>query len=171
MVFFPFLTWWIESAILALAAVGIMVSVYNGRGKYATWITIVLGALSLFSGGALWHFVANIGFGSIVVLLVYFALGILWSFVHWYFYVRQLVDKWNENFDPESKRHTPFNPPNMRYNVGKIVAWITYWPFDIIPLVLTGPLRRFGNWCVDSLSGIYDGIATWVTKRFMKFTV
>lgn len=171
MVFFPFLIWWIESLILAFAAVGIMVSVYNGRGKYATWITIVLGLISVVSGGAVWQLVANVSFGLITAIIVYFALGILWSFVHWYFYVRQLVDKWNDNFVPESKHHNTFVPPSMKDHVGKIVAWITYWPFDIIPLVLTGPLRRFGSWCVSSLSGIYDGIAKWVTKRFMKFTV
>lgn len=170
MVFFPFLYWWIEALILAASTIAIMVSVYSGHGKYATWVVAVLGSVSFFSGGALWYLATNINFHSILTVLIYLVLGIIWSFFHWYFYIRKTVDKFNRA--NESGRHREkFEAPDMYEQVGRIVAWIFYWPFDIPPTFLLEPMRRFGLWCVDSLSGIYNGITNWVLKRFLKIPV
>ena len=42
---------------------------------------------------------------------------------------------------------------------GKIVAWMTYWPWSALWTLINDPVRRFFSWAYGQLSGMLQGIS------------
>ena len=96
--------------------------------------------------------------------LAYFAVGGLYSVLRWWFHVRALARKIVE----ETKEVPPEFPgpeeverfyrriSDNRYyhlkrmeasnNVGRLTGWISFWPFDLVVLVVQDPAQRLFQW-------------------------
>jgi hypothetical protein len=160
MVFFPFLAAmvWLELSFLAIAMLIILIAVASEHAKLATWVVAFIVTISFFSKGFVWQLFWGISWNTGLVAVIYLGIGLIWSFAHWYWYVKSLVE---EGY----KKGNRINP---RENVGHIVSWIFYWPFDLVYTFLNEPLRRFGLFCVRSLSGVYDGISNMIIRKLVK---
>lgn len=123
---------------------------------------------------------------AVLWLLGYYALGVVWGFIKWTLFVHKMVGVYNEfkaNFLKENKA-TELTPelaaklkdkidggygysssgikvaiPTASENKGRIIRWMTYWPFSIIGTLLNDVVRRLWHHIYQVLSTTYDRVA------------
>jgi len=106
----------------------------------------------------------------LMITIGYILIGIVWSFIRWYFY---LVD--NKKYqDIEKRRHEKkyreselafkYYIPKAIDNKERIMTWMIYWPFSIFGFILSNPFTRFFSWIYSKVSGVYDSITASVYK-------
>lgn len=89
--------------------------------------------------------------GVVLTLLLYTALGVVWSFYKWYTYLR--------------KNRERFLGGKIE-NIDKTVigTWIAYWPFSVFAYLLGDLLADFTKWIVRTFEGVYNRIAVRALK-------
>lgn len=155
---------------LAIAAVIIMISVYQRSASTATWVVAILSAASFFGGGQIYFLFTHPTLQMGLISVGYLFFGVVWSLIHWTLWVKEKAE-WLSSHNTtkkESVYHEAVEDYSLQANIGRVVSWIFYWPFDIPFTILFGPLKRLGNWCVKSLSGIYNSIAESILKRALR---
>lgn len=163
--------WW---ALLALIIVADIFFLENDNGTGATISLIIFGAVMIFLGD--WNpfpWMAANPLETVGIVLGYFVAGTIWSVIKWYFYCLNIRDRYNELKDEffkehgitgnklpmtlkkEWKNHTDWVrglgrgkdiPPSAAKNKGKILTWMTHWPFSAIWTLLNDPIRRVFIW-------------------------
>lgn len=88
----------------------------------------------------------------------YILIGVIWSFVKWYFYLISLKEnlttqKWENVYISQKDKF------NAKYNKERIVNWMLYWPISALWTLVNQPLRKLFN-------RIYVG----VEKQFQKIS-
>jgi hypothetical protein len=157
-----------------------------------TWATIVAIG-TLFGLNYLWKLPvlatvkANPGHTALLVL-AYFGIGVVWTFVKWYFYVHNQVVKYNNyksaflkannvaTLTPElaaaladkleeGKRYSSrgegisASAPDPADHKGDLTRWGTYWPFSMIGTALNDIVRRAWEYVYEMLQTTYQRIS------------
>jgi hypothetical protein len=134
-------------------------------------------------------------FKLLLYILGYFVIGILWSFVKWWFRVSERVDnhikeKTNIRVNYLKKRlfteavtidtAIPVNlkddwirhqsccnyiPEKASEHKNLIATWITYWPFSLLWSLLHDFIKQVMKKIVTMLQGVYDGITHKIEKN------
>ena len=165
------------------------------ENESGVWATIVfLG--SLFGLNFLWKLPiidsvkANPGHTAILVLS-YFAIGVVWSIVKWYFFVHNKMVKYNtfkadflkdqkaDAMTPElaakfmdhlSNRYDARNDgitgaaPLASEHKASLTRWGTYWPFSIIGTLLNDVVRRTWEYIYEMLQTTYQRMSEAIFK-------
>jgi hypothetical protein len=165
------------------------------ENESGVWATIVfLG--SLFGLNFLWKLPiidsvkANPGHTALLVLS-YFAIGVVWSIIKWYFFVHNKMVKYNnykaeflkdqkaDAMTPElaakfmdhlGSRYDARNEgitgaaPLAREHKASLTRWGTYWPFSIIGTLLNDVVRRTWEYIYELLQTTYQRMSEAIFK-------
>ncbi len=121
--------------------------VENEQGTIATIVILAIGALIYFLGGKgvfkdFLSFVSERTGTFIGIVSGYLVSGVIYSFIKWYFYVKN--QKAKQRAMPDASDHTT-----------TLIRWVAYWPFSIWWTFLNEPIKKL----VEQLGTTYNGIA------------
>lgn len=133
------------------------------------WYEIIgLGIISVLMVGLLWEEHASVPFGGLLVLLfydwettgafievgsildawvyllVYIAIGLMWSFFKW----GRLINRYIVLYDNEEDVRfslSAFSNDNIAY-------WVMWWPFSILGFVFDDAIQ----WIIEHFRGVYN---------------
>jgi hypothetical protein len=121
------------------------------------------------------HFVS-----SVLYMLAYLAIGIVWSFVKWFSFLLSFRDEYRRrkeeflfknqyanNFDGNeafiksacySNFHdnTLTHKPLVSRNKARIVAWMSFWPFSLVGTFINDPARKLFNFLFNRFKALYQ---------------
>lgn len=174
MQFLAYGTLWFWFAIVAIFGTIIyflesaLTSDEDDGGGFRSTITI-LGFLVLyyFCGSSedilsMFRYVRDNTVGLLIWVGVYAAIGLVWSFVKWYFFLLSKKDKKYEQLKKDQKRNTftegKLELPTAGDNKMRIISWMTYWPFSVVWTAINEPVKRFFNFVYARFTSIYDRI-------------
>lgn len=139
------------------------------------WTTVVIisacvGAQFLHVAD-LWGFVRHQAGLTALYALGYLVLGVVWSFVKWLSFllgfrrVRQRERERSAFWQSAYYRGGPLGQtPKAADNKGRIVGWISYWPFSLVGTLFNDPLRSLVQWLFERLSSSYQRVADYVFR-------
>jgi hypothetical protein len=165
------------------------------ENESGVWATIVfLG--SLFGLNFLWKLPiidsvkTNPGHTALLILS-YFAIGVVWSIVKWYFFVHNKMVKYN-NYKAEflkDNKATELTPelaakfmeslgnrydarndgitgkaPAASEHKASLTRWGTYWPFSIVGTLLNDVVRRTWEYIYEMLQTTYQRMSEAIFK-------
>lgn len=110
------------------------------------------------------------------LLVLYFPVGVLWSFKMWADKIKKSRDEYEEikirwgKKDALGKktwqggwesylRSRNFEIPELDRYKGDIVCWIAYWPWSVVVYLLKDVVREFCEWAITHLRMVYERIA------------
>lgn len=165
------------------------------ENESGVWATIVfLG--SLFGLNFLWKLPiidsvkANPGHTALLILS-YFAIGIVWSIVKWYFFVHNKMVKYNNfkaKFLADNKAESltgelavkfmnwlannyearaegiDGTAPTASEHKAALTRWGTYWPFSIVGTLLNDVVRRTWEYIYEMLQTTYQRMSEAIFK-------
>lgn len=141
---------WFLLAVVALFVV-MAIAVGYESGTIATVLLIgalIVGYFLPFTGNyvPLFTFVAEHPIGVILAVLLYFTIGIAYSFLKWYYLI---VDYRDAYPDYKVDRY-----PKAKDEVPKILRWTCYWPLSFWITLIHRPLRTL----IKKLGYAYDAM-------------
>lgn len=164
------------SPLLYLAAV-IVIAIWLTIATEIEWfgwttLTVLASVASIqfFHVFDIWLFVKSNIFQTITYIIVYTAIGVVWSFAKWFFFLMNERDKSREWLNNHLKRtdlsynKPKINIPQASDNKGRIVAWVSYWPFSLIGTILNDPFRKLFNFIFNQFKGLYQRMANNIYK-------
>lgn len=127
-------------------------------------------AIQYFHVFDIWLYIKDHVFQTATYIIAYIAIGIVWSFAKWFFFLMNERDKTREWLKEEIKRSdNRFGPPVINIpkfsdNKGKIVAWAGYWPYSAIGTILNDPFRKLFNFILNQFKNLYQQMADSIYK-------
>ena len=123
---------------------------------------------------------------TLLFIVVYLFVGVVYGIIKWYFHVLNAADKYRENekrYKDEYQNANSYRStvglsyeqwvqlnyrvkPEPSYEKHRIIVWMAYWPASAALTLLREPLRRFFTMIYHRLLDIYQSIVTSVFKRF-----
>lgn len=182
---FMFGTFWFW----ALLGVGMIVMtafiVHERDVKAALTLVVVLAALALFGDFNALAWIRAHAVGFCVGLGVYLAFGTVFAVFKWWRFVGRLRDTYDEakarylqthglagpgipvEYRGDWRNHVRQYvrdlrgdfPPQARSYKGKIVSWMTYWPWNLLWTLINDPIRRLFKAIFQMIQGILQGIS------------
>jgi hypothetical protein len=153
--------WFWLLVVVAYVLITICLEYPRWGGSGATLIFILSFAALWFWGGTfvsdLFSFIADNKLLSILMFAGYFLVGIVWSFVKWYFYLLNCRDKISAQI--ESNRTYYSSIPTAKDNKGRIISWMTYWPMSIVWTIFNDPIKRMCKYFYQIFESWYQGIS------------
>ena len=183
---FMSLWWWILFAVFVIADIFFL---ENDNGTGATFALLAFGAAMFFLGD--WNPLPGMiadPLGIVMLVVYYFVGGAVWSVVKWYFHGLNVRDKYREVKERFFDNHgiagtkvpqklitdweytvsSNFNgsvPPKALENKGKIMMWMTHWPFSFVWTVLNDPIRRIFQAIYARVAGVMQRISDHIFKN------
>lgn len=176
---FAFGTLWFWATIAVVFFI-ITVLVERESGVLATiWAILLVLGLNYAGKSALFFAVRLHPGHAALAVLVYFAFGIVWSFIKWYFYLRKKVVEYEIrkaaflkecnatqmtaslafHFGEVHRYDKIGQVPVAREHKGDILRWSTYWPFSMLGTILNDFVRNLWNHIYEALHNLYQGIS------------
>jgi hypothetical protein len=134
--------------------------------------------VSMLGGVVLLYFVTKGAFliwirdhiGTFLLLLLgYFVAGVIWSFIKWYFYLLNVrdevraagsIEKWQkDNPWKASYGQTWKVPPDPAQHKGRIIGWMTYWPWSALWTLINDPIRRIWKIIYSRVAGVFKSVS------------
>jgi hypothetical protein len=164
----------------ALVAISILLVIGTEKAEtfWPTFGLIVFVGLVLWAnhGWLLWVLAHPVTL--VVCLAAYVALGVVWSFPKWYFFVKgrkQQVSEAEEYWRSHLEGHEswPSMTGYVEAMVGKsmtvapmpadhksrILGWMTYWVWSFAWTIINDPLRKVWLQAYYSLQGVYESMS------------
>lgn len=129
----------------------------SGGGLWASVILLGAFAIYYFLGSkedvtSLFSYVAENTATFIGFVIGYFAVGVVWSFFKWFFYLRRVRERLLERFTEIKEEDIPL----AKKNVNRISTWISFWMLSALWTLLNDPVRNFSKYCVAIFGSWYD---------------
>lgn len=146
--------------LVAVASVFIIISLENNWGGTGATLTFLAAfmALVVFGGKedlkALGGFLFQSPKQSILYILAYFGIGVVWSFVKWYFFLLNWRDKLLKQESVDA-----YDIPKAKHEYGRIISWMSYWMFSMAWTIVNDPVKRTFKFLFARLEGVYQKIA------------
>ena len=178
------LLWWLLTAVFVIGLCWSMAA-ESGFGATVCVIIYVL-FLQFICHVNIFGLASTNPLTFISVILSYLAVGVIWSFAKWYFYLSNFVDKYKEarmdwltnkmrgsaislftqvpdELKEEWKEHVKnsygiLERPSVSQNKARIARWITYWPASLIWSVIDDMLKAIVKRIIAVLDSWYQGI-------------
>ena len=132
---------WISLVILTVAVIA---CIENENGGGALFALIVVGLLYYFFGEAktwsVWGWMLQNPLSSLLLFVSYFAVGTIWCFVKWYYFLLDTRDVLEEG-----QLISADDVPTAKDHKRDIVRWISYWPFSFIWWVVGDFITRIAR--------------------------
>ena len=90
----------------------------------------------------------------------YVGVGVVWSFIKWYFYLLNERD--------EIKENVYMSIPTAASHKAQLFGWMAYWPWSALWTLLNDPFKRLFKLIVARLGKVYDKIAQTVMSDIIK---
>jgi hypothetical protein len=176
-------------ALIVLSACALFALIEYERVGWATITILFVLALLHFFGdfSVISHIKANPGTFALLVL-GYFAVGTVWAIIKWWFFVKRLRRKYDEakaeflekngvqgmDIPSELKakwlEQTRFltegrhgihvaERPRARRHKGRILCWMTYWPWSAVWTIIDDPIKRIFREIYHYIQGLLQRIA------------
>lgn len=177
--------------ILALVVFGVIAAlVENEKGAWATvtFLASLAGLNFLYKLPIVATVKADPG-KTTILILSYFAAGVVWSIVKWALFLHNKLSAYNDykaTFLSERKA-TALTPelaaqfqeelgrgygrsissaaPEAREHKGDLTRWATYWPFSIAGTLLNDVVRKAWDHIYNLLQGTYQAISKAIFKN------
>lgn len=142
--------------------------------------------LAIFGDFNLWHAVRSNPVEAGIAGASYFLLGAVWSVGKWWFYVKDLYSQYQEarakfmqdhgknanelmgdtlkDMWKKSYSSMHLSKPKIREHKGRIMVWMTYWPWSMVWTVVNDPVKKIFAAIFKELQGLYQKIADSVYK-------
>lgn len=91
----------------------------------------------------------------------YFAVGVLWAFVKWYFFLLNVRD--DVVAHPDKYQYATF-PPKVSDSRGRITTWMTYWPWSATWTLINDPIKRIWRAIYRLVAGKLQSISNRVFR-------
>lgn len=137
----------------------------NGRGATITLIAFTV--IYYFMGSSehimnIIYFIRDNPFNILGYLAGYYAIGVAWSMVKWYFFLKFKAAEMLERLDKYS--HLDYDKedltPSARSKKGTIIAWMSYWFFSMIWTLLHKFVREAFQFLYIKFESVYNRIST-----------
>lgn len=164
--------------ILAVLAAFVLIEIAIGSEAHIFGIA----GLAIFIGTC-WFFSVlpwTWAFANISTILIYsiayLAVGVVWGFVRWYFYMLSardnLGDVYRKNWLEDKSMDVTYYQylviknqiPQAKKKKHLISIWMIWWPFSIIYTLFDDVVRRFYNWIIEKYLQIYNSISAHVFR-------
>jgi hypothetical protein len=123
-------------------------------------LTCFLGNLDFFK--AIGNYIVTNPGTIILVFGGYLLVGLIWSFVKWYFYLSHLKDKKAE----DGKTYIYADDISFLKNKSRILVWMSYWPLSGLWTLINDPMRKLFQFIQMKFAGTYQKMATNMFKGF-----
>lgn len=141
-----------------------------GEKLASGWATICVlatfGALYFMGGDRnkydLLHHIIQHPFETIFLFLLYVFVGVLWSFVEWFWYVKKQAELY------EDKEISEYNIPKASNERGRLFTWIFYWPWTMLWKITHKPIERLFDVIMQYTGKTYENITK---KAFSKIQI
>ncbi len=98
---------------------------------------------------------------TLLIALGYVILGIVWSFVKWYFYLVRMREAHQDTSYPEHYF-------DVNRNKSRIMTWMIYWPLSGAWTLINDPIRKMYRSIFEWVGGSYQKMSDKMTVN-MKF--
>lgn len=172
--FFAMFTLW-ELILTPTFFIILLASVANEKW-YGAWAIFIVSAITIHfvsPAYSLFTFIYNNPLDFLLRVVLYILIGLLWSFIKWYSYVKSRVatyldqkKEWDEDATREEYRKpklTSFTP-DASNNLDRLFGWAAFWPWSLLWAILSDAVKIFYEWLIVKLSGVYN----WITKLAFK---
>jgi hypothetical protein len=185
-------------AFVAIMTVVLIIAVDREKPAAASgWIILTLVALTLLGNGYWWTWILENPIYFLYGVLAYLAIGIVWTFGKWYFFLLNAADyyagrraAWMEkkglkviktdDEKEELRNHISTNlgyskwagqsfPPQPSDNVSSIFIWLMYWPFSLLWTLINDPVRRVGMFIYRRIQDALAGLSRRTFNKFNEF--
>ena len=132
---------------------------YGGSG--ATLVFVATCAILWFFGGTtlrdIFSYINEHPWKSLLFLLEYFLVGVIWSFAKWYFFLLNRKEKIEKQI--EAKQSYFDSIPSAKDYKGRIISWMTYWPMSIVWTFLNDPFKRIFKYIYSIFEKWYESMS------------
>lgn len=146
--------------LISIAAIFIFISLEydDWGGSGATTTMLISGLLLWFFGGrsifiSIWDMLTNHTGEFFAYVSCYIFIGVIWSFVKWYFYLLNTKESIQYNLKHSSNY---IRIPKASEHKGAIISWMCYWPFSGIWTLINDPVKRFFKWVYSRFENVYQ---------------
>lgn len=135
-----------------------------GGGIATTIVLLVFGALYFFFGSKqdiydIGTFIKNNPGKIFLYALLYVLIGVVWSFVKWYFFLLNRRDEMVKEYLHNDGYGTPTTPTASK-NKSRITTWMTYWPFSATWTLINQPIKRTFKFMYSSFEKLFSQMST-----------
>jgi hypothetical protein len=163
-------------AIIAVFCIGIALETTHedsddtGGGLTSTIILIVFVAVYYLLGSSehihqLFKYIGANILEFISIIIAYFAIGVVWSFFKWFFFLRTRLAYLESRYYAQKSES---DIPLAKNNKNRIASWITYWMISMAGTLLNDAVRKGVSFIIDSLSGWYDKMSRSAFEGYIK---
>ena len=184
---------------LILIALGVtyVIGCFLVELEFFGWATLVLiatvvGVQSLHVFDILSYVAAN-ALTSALYAVGYVVVGVVWSFVKWFSYLRKFRDHFRELKQKFLERKSLTGPdidepllsefkdslrhqyeyrdvqsgqkPTAAENKARITAWMAFWPCSMVSTLLNDPIRRLFKFLFSLLKGTFQKLSDYVFRN------
>jgi hypothetical protein len=167
--------------------------VENERGGWAFFVVTLSAVLwAAFGQKGIVPWVLSHPKDIALYALEYVGIGIGYSIIKWWRYLVSALKKYTDyrtawvkkngeiNDQPSAKfrgqtnkesflddaRASGVMPPKVINNKGRIIYWMSYWPFSAFWFILNDPLRHLWNFLYERLGSIFESISKAVFAKY-----
>jgi hypothetical protein len=175
-------------AVIVFGIIAALVENENGTWATITFIASLAGLNFLYKLPIIATIKLNPG-KTAVLVLSYFAAGVVWSIVKWALYLHnklaayndykakfladnkaevltgELAVKLQEKLDSLYNNSISAKAPEAREHKGDLTRWATYWPFSIAGTLLNDVVRKAWDHIYNLLQGTYQAISKAIFKN------
>jgi hypothetical protein len=164
---FGTLWFWVALVVLSIAVIYFLEDAlsYNnddGGGGLATLAIITFAMLYYWFGSKedvvkILTYIRDNPTKILLYFLAYVAVGIVWAFVKWYFFVHSRYEK--SKADKKDYHNRTLVVPTARDNKFRIMSWMYYWPFSGLWTLINEPLKKSFKYVFSKISATFDRIS------------
>lgn len=165
-IFGSFWFWFLSSIIFVL----MIILAENETGFWPTVLmigTIVL--MHFANNGIIFSWINTNPWSFLIYVFLYFLIGVVWSFIKWYFYLANKRDEIKEDIKNNSNidyHLTRFDSTlDATYNKRNIIRWMSYWPFSLIWTLMNDPIRKMFKIIYTYFSNLYQKMSNHMFKN------
>jgi hypothetical protein len=166
--------------------IGLTLLVENDEGVWATIVFVgTVLSLNFLSKIPLLDYVKNNPGHTLMYVGLYFAIGVVWTIIKWYFFVHRKIVAYtefkrkflkdrgvealtpalaNELIDRCKAYSVSPTPPDPADHKGDLTRWGTYWIFSMVGTALNDVVRRAWEYVYEMLQTTYDRMAKAIFK-------
>lgn len=131
---------------------------YNPVGATVVFLVAMTGLFIFGNKGSFIEMfewiIQNPGY-TLLAIISYIVLGVAWSFVKWFTYLKQMKQRKTRIYGVEI---------DFDCNKGRIVSWMCYWPLSALWTLINDPVRKLYTRICETLAGAYQKMADRMIK-------
>jgi hypothetical protein len=150
---------WLGWTVFGILFIALIALVANELWGWTTFLVLVTAAAVWFFFPAVMLLLAN-PWNVLWYGLIYVAIGVVWSFIKWFFHVLNARDDYKKDLQRNSRDVKIDNYiPKAADCKATIIGWMAYWPWSAVWTVIDDPIRRMYKMLANLLGSTFDGIA------------